>query len=49
MLHVIFDAIIDIRYLADVVSAVLHLEILLEFRPPTQHQLKSLAVVQLDI
>lgn len=49
MLHVIFDAVVDVRYLADIVAAVLHLEVLLQFGPASQHQLQGLTVMQLDV
>lgn len=49
VLHVIFDAVVDVRDLTDVVASVFHLEVLLQFGPPTKHELQSLAVVQLDV
>lgn len=49
MLHVVFDAVVDVRDLTDVVASVFHLEILLQFGPAAKHQLQSLAVVQLDV
>jgi len=49
VLHVVLDAVIDVGDLADVVAAVLHLEVLLQLGPAAQHQLQRLAVVQLDV
>ena len=49
VLHVVLDAVVDVRDLADVVTSVLHSEVLLQFRPTAQHQLQRLAVVQLDV
>ena len=49
VLHVVLDAVVDVRDLADVVASVLHFEVLLQFRPTAQHQLQRLAVIQLDV
>lgn len=49
VLHVVFDAVVDVWDLTDVVASIFHLEVLLQFGPATQHQLQSLAVVQLDV
>lgn len=39
VLHIILDAVVDVRDLADVVAAVLHFEVLLQLGPAPQHQL----------
>lgn len=49
VLRVIFDAVVDIRDLADVVASILHAKISLQFGPTLQHQLQSLAVVKLQV
>ncbi len=49
VLRVIFDAVVDVRDLADVVAAVLHAKVSLQFGPALQHQLQRLAVVKLQV
>lgn len=49
MLHVVFDAVVDVRDLADIVATILHLEVLLQFGPASQHQFQRLTVIQLDV
>lgn len=38
VLYIIFDAVIDVRDLADVVTPILHAEISLQLTPALQHQ-----------
>lgn len=49
MLHVVFDAVVDVWDLADIVATILHLEVLLQFGPASQHQFQGLTVIQLDV
>ncbi len=49
VLRVVFDAVVDVGDLADVVAAVLHAEVSLQFGPALQHQLQRLAVVKLQV
>lgn len=49
VLRVVFDAVVDVRDLADVIAAVLHAEVSLQLGPALQHQLQRLAVVQLQV
>lgn len=46
---VVLDTVVNIRYFTDVVAAVLHAEVSLEFGPALQHQLQCLTVVQLQV
>lgn len=46
---VVFDTVIDVRDLADVIAAVLHAKVSLQFGPALQHQLQRLAVVKLQV
>lgn len=49
VLRVVFDAVVDVRDLADVISSVLHAEVSLQFGPALQHQLQRLAVIKLQV
>ena len=46
MEEVIFDAVVDIRDLADVEVSTLELEVFLQLAPAVHHQLKCLLMVQ---
>lgn len=45
VLGVIFHTVIDVRDLTNVIAAILHAEVTLQFGPALQHELESLAVV----
>ena len=47
--NVVLHTVVDVWDFTDVVAAVLHAEISLEFGPALQHQLQSLTVVQLQV
>lgn len=49
VLRVVFDAVIDVRDLADVIAAILRAKVSLQFGPALQHQLQRLAVVKLQV
>lgn len=46
---IIFHAVINVRYFANVVAAVLHAEVPLKFGPALQHELQCLTVIQLQV
>lgn len=47
--NIVLHAVVNVRYLADVIAAILHVEVSLELRPALQHQLQCLAMVQLQV
>ena len=49
VLRVVFDAVVDVRDLADVIAAILRAKVSLQFGPALQHQLQRLAVVKLQV
>lgn len=49
MLRVVFDAVVDVGDLADVVAAALHAEVSLQLGPALQHQFQGLTVVKLQV
>lgn len=46
---IILHTVVNVGYFTDVVAAVLHAEVTLEFGPALQHQLQCLTVVQLQV
>lgn len=49
VLRVVFDAVVDVRDLADVIATILRAKVSLQFGPALQHQLQRLAVVKLQV
>lgn len=49
VLWVVFDAVVDVWDLADVIAAILRAKVSLQFGPALQHQLQRLTVVKLQV